>query len=1608
MKYTTINIQGNLISEDILQKIDQGDAIGQLPKDFGLEQGTNLRSEIEYAWSRVKLDWKHFSERSSNLPASDPYGTSLARRWMNNFLSSLNFELTAQKSSLQGDNNQSYAISHTAESLDGLPIHIVGFHDPAHPERNTLDIRSSGGTSRLSPHSTVQEYLNVTEHLYSLVTNGLTLRLIRDSGRLVKLTYVEFDLKRLLDEDKYSEFTLLYRLIHATRFPRNRQEADQCLLEKYYQDSIETGNRIRDGLSDAVKKSLVSLGNGFLIHPDNQELRAQLQSGDLTPVNFYRQLRRLIYRLLFLMVAEERDLIYDPEERSSELLRKKRIYLDFYSIGRLRRLSGLRFLHESQFSDLWKGLVHTFRLFEAGGKGNKLGIMPLDGDLFSSRAIMDIESGTISNQLLLECVRNLNEFNDKAGNLVSINYRALDVEELGSVYEGLLDLHPVINIEQFNSSPLGGGWEGVFTFHEGTDRKTTGSYYTRPDLVNELIKSALIPVIEERLTEARKKSPPSERDLEKVLLSLKVCDPASGSGHMLLAAARTIAWYLARVRSGEENPAPAVYRSCLRETIQHCVYGVDMNPDAVELCKLALWLESHNSGKPLSFLDHKIRCGNSLVGVTDLEVLKNGIPNEAFNPVTGDDKSVCAELKKDNQRYLKFIEGRRDIGFQQKIQFESTKEPLKFSIDYHQLESIRQDDLEGIQKIKAKFEHIRSKPDWYNQWIACNLWSSAFFYNYTDSNKQAAPTSERLIQFLTNPAAAYAPMVGKAVALAMEQRFFHWHLEFPDVFEQGGFDVMLGNPPWERIKLQQQEFYATRDRNIATAPNAAARTRMIAQLPINNPVLFAEYTQAMHNADATGKFLRESERYILTAIGDINTYSVFSESFASLINKIGKAGFIVPTGIATDDSNKVFFGAMVENNRLSSLFDFENREKIFKDVDSRYKFCLLTLSGHDIGQTKARFGFFLTRVENLQDKLRIFSLSKDDFLKLNPNTKTCPVFRTEIDAKLTLKLYQKSKVLIDENSGDNIWGVYYIRLIHYGDHANEISMLYDENTKNRTENVYEPKLFWQYDHRLASYKDCNKEDIVNGKPNQLTVIDKQVPSTRALGRYYASYELKNELFDKYPAYTKSWLMLYRDVSNSTNERTSISTIVSKVLASVASPGIGFNCELNGFLLCSNLNSLVYDYLVRQKVSGVHYNWGLVKQVPVIPITGYTQNDIYIITKNLIELIYSSWDIKSFADDVWKEADSELQTAITKQWEENKAASGGHTWSPPEWCVDYGLKPEEDEGCPLPPFKWDEERRALLKAELDAIYAKLYGLTTEELRYILDPHDVYDPDFPGETFRVLKEKEIRLFGEYRTRRLVLEAWERLNKLESLPDLKQTKPGIEKVEIVETLKPITMKEFSVDEGIYSVMDVAQISRLSPDKVRRWFRELSEAQYEGLSGNEKGDIDNLRISFHGLIELVVIGTLRENGFTLQKILKAREALNSITKKVYPFATNNVRDNLKASGKQILFITPQGTVTLDGTGQFNLDFIKEFFRNIEFDTDGLARRLFPSHSSRFIVIDPRQAGGKAVIDKKGVWVETIFSFYNGPESIPMLKDEYELDLEEIEAVLDYYNQAK
>jgi len=1554
----SIIIEGNIISQDILAKIESGDAFGQLPVDFGFDRDIKIKEQIGFAWVDAKDQWKIFQRKLERLKEKD-YGTTETRNdWMLPFLRLLGYEIGTGKAEIV--NGKSYAISNRAVNLDSFPVHIMSVND-------SLKKKRDDGGPRMSPHGLVQEYINVTEHLFGIVSNGNTLRLIRDSGRLVKLSYIEFDLRMMMEEDQYAEFAILYRLLHASRMPRTQTDAPQSIIERYHQDAIDSGNRIRERLSDAVKVSLTALGNGFLQHPANDELRKAIADNKLSPRQYYRNLLRLVYRFLFLMVTEERDLIYPKDQATDAIKRFKEIYRRFYSINRLRKFSENPYMAGTGHHDLWMALLSTFKLFEHDVEGHKLGINALNGELFSERALGLLNESKITNELLLQCVRNLNVFEDDNKEIIRINYGSLDVEELGSVYEGLLELQPVIT-------------DINFSFLKGTDKKTTGSYYTRPDLVHELIKSALIPVIEQRLDAARKKQVHKKEDLENVLLSLKVCDTAAGSGHILLAAARTIAWYLARIRTGEDNPAPEDYRACVRDVIQHCIYAVDKNPDAVELCRLALWIEGHNSGKPLTFLEHKIKCGDSLVGVSDLKVLKEGIPDDAFNPVTGDEREVCQAFKKANKKYIASKQGTLDfVGTK-----DTADEQKQFADEYHQLEEIHQDTTEDIRKLSEHYSKLRNNPKWWKDWRACNLWTAAFFYNYKTIEDPAAPTSERLHNFLNNPSGVDARMVGKAMTLAKELNFFHWHLEFPDVFAQGGFDVMMGNPPWERIKLQEQEYFATRDIEIANAPNKAGREKLIKKLPETNPELYSSFQKALHDADSQSKFLRHSERFILTARGDINTYSIFAELFFTLINPSGITSIIVPTGIATDSTTSVFFSHLMENKILKSLYDFVNEKMIFPTVLHNFHFSIITITGSKIKTEKSDFAFNNQSISDLTQEQRHFTLSIEDIEKLNPESKTLPVLTSNKDSSILLKVHEKLPILAATGELNNfIWDIDFIRLFDMsGD-----SKLFEANAKNSLLKLYEAKMIYLYDHRYGSYDAATDERLHMLPKSELhEYIDSNY--TVSSSYYVNKDEVKNRISKKWD---KNWFLVFRGISSGALERTFIATIIP--FSAVSNSAIIVADKNKDSLLMASLltvfNSIIFDYITKQKAAGANLNFFKVRQLPVPSPSHFKSIEIAFLIPKVIELIYSSWDIKSFADDVWKDSDGGLKAAIKKQWEENKVITGGHEWNPPQWCD------IDKEGIKLAPFKWDEERRAKLKADLDAYYAKLYGLSEEELRYILDPKDVYGEDFPGETFRVLKDKEIRKFGEYRTKKLVLDAWKTLSNQTIQIDKK----------LITNLDP--MIEFNVHHGIYSINDVIRITKLSRDKVSRWFKELVKESYEGLQVDQQQDITNWHISFLGLIELVVVGTLRDAGVPLKNIMIARKDLEKLTGKIYPFATEAIKTKMHVSGKQITFDIEQGIITLDGTGQFNLDFVKEFFAHIIFDNSGLANHILPVKGSTTIVIDPSQEGGKPCINKKGVMVDTIKMFYQGVESIPSLIQNHNVTEDEIKAAIEYSETA-
>ncbi|MDW8244761.1 MAG: N-6 DNA methylase, partial [Thermogemmata sp.] len=852
-----VRLEGGLFGPDLLEQLEGQSLPGLSPADFGIATTRSLLDEVAQAYRDARDLWRNFQQRLQRLSADNAATTLTRENWVLPLLNLLGYQLHRQSSPYQlGE--VAYPISYRAgDADDSPPVHVVGAGQPLGQVDPSL-------RPRLSPHALLQEFLNRSEHLWGIVTNGLVLRLLRKTSLLRRQAYVEFDLATLFadeETDRFHEFFLFFSLVHRSRLPAGLADAHHCWLERYHQQAVEQGNRARDRLRDGVERCLELLGTGFL--------RAN-PSWSPDPQNLYQDLLRLVYRFLFLLVTEERELI-DATSLYHAPADTYQLYRAHYSISRLRRLADQHHAY-TEHDDLWHSLRLLWLLLrdhtpQVDGKplASLLGLPVLDGALFQP---LSLDQLSISNRDLLQAFHYLAFYYDEESHTPHrVNYAALDVEELGSVYESLLEHHP-----QILSDPAGGR---TFGFGQGNERRSTGSYYTPPELVQELVKSAVEPVLHQRLQAAR----PEHK--EQAILSMKIIDPAAGSGHFLLAAARRLGKELARLRSGEEEPNPEQLREATRDVIAHCLYGVDKNPLAVELCRVALWIESHTPTRPLTFLDHHIRCGDALVGLTDLDQLHAGIPDQAFEPVADDNKSTARALRQQNA----------DQRAGQYTLFD-TLEPtvLRNADSMRQLDAIPDTTVENVIAKARRWQEIRQTQS--PLLLAADAWTAAFF-------QELKPDRPALTTVAVRMALAGQPLqtpLGELLeALTRRLRFFHWHLEFPEVFAEGGFDVVLCNPPWERIKLQEQEFFATRDPEIARAPNKAARQRLIGELPQRNPALWQEYQQALHDADATSKFLRASGRFPLTARGDINTYSVFTELLSQLLRPNGRAGIVVPT-----------------------------------------------------------------------------------------------------------------------------------------------------------------------------------------------------------------------------------------------------------------------------------------------------------------------------------------------------------------------------------------------------------------------------------------------------------------------------------------------------------------------------------------------------------------------------------------------------------------------------------------------------------------------------------------------------------------------------------------
>jgi hypothetical protein len=1493
LAYRAIRIEGGLIPADELARLTtqaEPASTEQTEAQYRISKGLKLRDEIGRDFKIALSLWNDFKalRRRTDVNAHDLTVRELLLPLMREVL---HFSDIGRCAAIESSGH-SYAIGHAAE--DGRVPLVFSAHDQpldAAAERFGETNPDTGKVRRRSPYMLAQEALNASgASLWAIVTNGLTLRILRDNPSLTRPAYVEVDLEALFTEELHPDFTAFWLLAHASRFSSPSGDPTNCVWERWRAMGQAAGVTVRTNLRFQVADALRALGTGFLSHPANGELRAALQrldgeDGALGRQAFFEELLRLVYRLIFLSTVEDRTdktsgqrLIFTPDAPPEVQQR----YLSGYSMTWLRERA-VRRSHHDRHADLWQALSITFGSLARGEA--HLGL-PALGGLFETDQCAWLDGAQLENRWLLTAVFQLGWFRADGG-LTRVNYRDMGPEELGSVYESLLELVPDLQmLSQSAAARLAFvGDDDSEGSTKGNTRKLTGSYYTPDSLVQELIKTALEPVIADTV----RANP--ERPVE-ALLGLTICDPACGSGHFLLSAARRLADEVALHRAAAEReggaPTPVDYRHALRDVVSHCIFGVDKNPMAIQLAKTALWLEAYSPDRPLSFVDHHLQVGDALLGVLDPKVLEQGIPDEAYTALSGDDKTVASALKKQNKADLKSWKA---------IAAGDLFTQAGLAIKAVAVETLSDDTPESIAAKRAAWREAQAVVQRSTLARLADTYVAAFLAPKLANTGEQVPLSGYLWGVLSGQAPR-ADVEEAAQYLCRTHSVFHWWLAFPQVAANGGFSVMLGNPPWERIKLQEEEFFASRSPLVATAKNKSERGQRIEWLregvllhklnpdleraagltPPNKAemALYDAFIAARRGAEAASLFAHDGRRYPLTGMGDVNTYALFAETLLQATLPQGRAGFIVPTGIATDDSTKAYFGHIASSGKLTTLYDFENSEAVFPAVHRSYKFSLLTLGA----APQAEFVCFATQVPQINDPRRRFRLAPSEFSLINPNTRTCPVFRSERDAELTKKLYRAAPVLIREaqvglegetlEAEANPWGIRFQAMLHM---ANDSGLFLDQpdnaggtETAQLSLPLYEAKMIHQFDHRWATYVDApdkasglDTDDVrleqkvdptytvrpryfvperevlariarvparvartwlachttaalgadqdsafaelqlalaawvvgelftrAAGEPKtangagqvgwsqqralpHIAPIEAQLKAcfeplskalmgtgltTRkalaefpkwalqnldvrlsdveldALGRILKQAFMPNALLGLMDQWmdqrSPQWLMGWRDICRSTDERTVIASVMPRVgtgdTVLLMFPDLKQGAKLAGLL--ADQCSLVHDFVARQKVGGTHLKYHVKKQITYLPPSVYRHEELTFIVPRVLELTFTSHDMRYWADTL----------------------------------AAYDSRPSAERGQPFP---WIPERRAQLRADLDAYYARLYGLTRDELRYILNPADVMGLDYPSETFRVLKNNEMREFDEYRTRRLVLEAWDRLS-------------------------------------------------------------------------------------------------------------------------------------------------------------------------------------------------------------------------------------------------------
>ena len=1210
-----------------------------------------------------------------------------------------------------------------------------------------LDRRSGKSGEGSAPSTQMLRYLRRVDDLttgnlrWGILTNGAQWRLYFSGARSVSEQFFEIDLSAVLDlfhrNDDRSAIPADARRhwlkVFALIFGRNAFLPGAADGLTFHQRAIAESRLYQE----RVAASLSGLVFGQVFPNLARELAAADPDAPLAEVRDAALI--ILYRLLFILYAEDRDLLPVRDTR-----------YDDYALRKVRREVGRRKDEGDAFSAraarYWSAFDDLCKSIDEGD--SSIGLPPYNGGLFDPECTPLLSRIRLGDAAMADLIEALS-FERTPDGRRYINYRDLGVQQLGSIYERLLEQQIVREGDECVVRP------NVFA------RKDSGSYYTPDDLVCLIIEETLEPLVQSRMdafnAEAARLSTgahPEDCRLSRLaildpaekLLELKVCDPAMGSGHFLVnlvdymadrisaamaEAEAKIDGYVsplserideirakisenAKSRGWTFDAAQLDDRHLLRRMIlKRCVYGVDKNPMAVELAKVSLWLHTFTVGAPLSFLDHHLRCGDSLFGswvrpaIARAESESSLFLREPLNRAT---RAASAMEEIEDLTDAEIAEAHRSAEIYAEIS--EITDPLNSFLSL----------LHAFDWLNPRDSEVRNAQ---LSWLDGRFGDPIEIAQGRKSGLAEAECAESFKRILKT-----------ALELARDQRFMNWQVAFPGVWAnweacelRGGFDAVIGNPPWDRMKLQQVEWFSARRREIASTPRAADRKRMIAELERAGDPLANDFALASERAAAALRMARESGDYLLLSKGDLNLYSLFVERSLTLVKPEGMVGLLVPSGIASDKTAARFFKGVATEGRLKALLDFENRRTrfdappFFPDVDSRFKFCAFVAAASPQANS-ARCAFFLQSVSELNDPDRCFPMDAESFAQINPNTGTAPIFRSRRDAELTRGIYDRMPVLVDRSSGEEVkaWPVKYMRMFDMTNdsrHFRTRSELEEQEGAwpvggNRFDSpsgewvpLYEGKMVQAFDHRAASIV-LNLDSVHRPAQPEPTTVEQH------RNQHWLPEPAYWTLRSSTPFPNVSWQLGFKDVTAPTNIRSMIAAIIPRAGAGNTLPILSTQhiSARSAAILLANLNSITFDYVARQKIQGQHLNWYIVEQLPVVPPTTYKEVHIgpktarEIVREAVLELTYTAHDMAPFA---------------------------------------YEMGYVNKVGEVLPPFSWDEERRLGLRAKLDALYFHLYGITDRN-----DVRHVYS------TFPIIERKEVNAYGRFRSRDLCL-AW-----------------------------------------------------------------------------------------------------------------------------------------------------------------------------------------------------------------------------------------------------------